>query len=93
MFIAELSHSGKYTVKAENAGGEAQCIADFIVLEPEPQAGMQTEQDLQMRTHVIFKDIREERIQVKLLTNQSLFAFFNYYLITIAYCYVTNSSY
>lgn len=62
-------------MKAQNAGGEAQCIADFIVLEPEPQAGMQTEQDLQMRTHVIFKDIREERIQVKLLTNQSLFVF------------------
>lgn len=73
MLIAAPSHSGKYTVKAENAGGEAQCIADFIVLELEPQAGMQAEQELQMRTHVIFKDIREERIQVKLQTSQSLF--------------------
>jgi hypothetical protein len=83
LFIAAPSHSGKYTVKAENAGGEAQCIADFIVLEPESQAGMQTEQNLQMRTHVIFKDVREERIQVKLLTNRSFF----YYLITVAYCF------
>jgi hypothetical protein len=75
LFIAVPSHSGKYTVKAENAGGEAQCIADFIVLEPEPQQGMHTDQDLQMRTYVIFKDIKEERIQVKLLTNRSLFVF------------------
>jgi hypothetical protein len=75
-------------VKAENAGGEAQCIADFVVLEPEPQAGTQTEQDLQMRTHVIFKDVREETIQVKLLTSRNLF----FYLITIPHCYVPVSS-
>jgi hypothetical protein len=56
-------------VKAENAGGEAQCIADFIVLEPEPQTEIQTEQNLQMKTHVIFKDVREETIQVRLLLN------------------------
>lgn len=77
MFIAAPSHSGKYTVKAENAGGEAQCIADFVVLEPESQADLQTEQNLQMRTHVIFKDVREERIQVKLLTNRSFFITYN----------------
>lgn len=56
-------------MKAENAGGEAQCIADFIVLEPEPQTEIQTEQNLQMKTHVIFKDVREETIQVRLLLN------------------------
>jgi hypothetical protein len=77
LFIAAPSHSGKYTVKAENAGGEAQCIADFVVLEPESQADLQTEQNLQMRTHVIFKDVREERIQVKLLTNRSFFITYN----------------
>jgi hypothetical protein len=79
LFIAAPSHSGKYAVKAENAGGEAQCIADFIVLESESQAGMQTEQDLQMRTHVIFKDIREEKIQVKVLINQNYFLLHNNY--------------
>lgn len=73
MFTAAPSHSGKYKVKAENAGGEAQCIADFIILEPEPQIDTQTEQNLKMMTHVVFKDVREETIQVNLLTNKSLF--------------------
>jgi hypothetical protein len=66
LFIAAPSHSGTYRVKAENAGGEAECIADFIVLETEPQ----TEQNLQMMTHVTFKDVREETIQVRLVNDQ-----------------------
>jgi hypothetical protein len=66
LFIAAPSHSGTYRVKAENAGGEAECIADFIVSDTEPQ----TEQNLQMMTHVVFKDVREETIQVGLVTNQ-----------------------
>jgi hypothetical protein len=66
LFLAAPSHSGTYTVKAENAGGEAECIADFIVLEAEPQ----TEQNLQMMTHVTFKNVREETIQVRLVTSQ-----------------------
>jgi hypothetical protein len=60
------SHSGTYKVKAENAGGEAECIADFIVLETEPQ----TEPNLQMKTHVIFKDVREETVQVRLVADE-----------------------
>jgi hypothetical protein len=64
LYTAAPSHSGKYKVKAENAAGEAQCIADFIILEPEPQTLTQTEHNLQMMTHVVFKDVREERIQV-----------------------------
>ena len=35
-FIAEKDHAGKYMVRAENAGGEAQSIADFAVFEPTP---------------------------------------------------------
>ncbi|XP_075228866.1 zormin isoform X2 [Lycorma delicatula] len=31
---ATLSHSGQYSAKAVNSGGEARCIADFIVMEP-----------------------------------------------------------
>jgi hypothetical protein len=73
LFPAAPSHTGKYKVKAENAAGEAQCIADFIILEPEPQIDTQTEQNLQMMTHVVFKDVREETIQVSLLTNTSFF--------------------
>jgi hypothetical protein len=66
LFAAAPSHSGTYRVRAENAGGEAECIADFIVLETEPQ----TEPNLQMRTHVIFKDVREETVQVRLVANE-----------------------
>lgn len=29
--------AGKYMVRAVNAGGEAQSVADFIVLEPTPE--------------------------------------------------------
>ncbi|KAJ4429610.1 hypothetical protein ANN_21796, partial [Periplaneta americana] len=60
---ADTSYSGKYTVKAVNSGGEAQCIADFIVVEPEPLKEVRTEPDLQMTTHVVFKDVREEKVQ------------------------------
>jgi hypothetical protein len=66
LFTATPSHSGTYRVKAENAGGEAECIADFVVLETEPR----TEPNLQMMTHVIFKDVREETVQVRLVTNE-----------------------
>ncbi|KAL7299328.1 hypothetical protein TKK_0007906 [Trichogramma kaykai] len=33
---AEKEHAGKYMVRAANAGGEAQSIADFAVFEPTP---------------------------------------------------------
>ncbi|KAJ9596374.1 hypothetical protein L9F63_012602, partial [Diploptera punctata] len=57
---AGLEHSGKYTVKAVNSGGEAQCIADFIVMEPQPEY---IEPELHMMTHVVFKDVKEEMVQ------------------------------
>ncbi|PSN37212.1 hypothetical protein C0J52_12781, partial [Blattella germanica] len=56
---AALHHTGKYTVKAVNSGGEAQCIADFIVMEPEPKTE-HVEPELHMTTHVVFKDVKEE---------------------------------
>lgn len=36
-FVAGNQDAGKYMVRAVNAGGEAQSIADFIVLEPTPE--------------------------------------------------------
>lgn len=36
-FLAGNQDAGKYMVRAVNAGGEAQSIADFIVLEPTPE--------------------------------------------------------
>lgn len=42
-------------VKAVNPGGEAQSIADFIVMEPEPEISSETQTQL-----VIEKNILEE---------------------------------
>lgn len=36
-FPADSRDAGKYMVRAVNGGGEAQSIADFIVLEPTPE--------------------------------------------------------
>lgn len=35
-FTVKVSDTGKYMVKAINSGGEAQSIADFMVLESQP---------------------------------------------------------
>lgn len=35
--LAQISDSGKYMVKATNAGGEAKSIADCAILEPSPE--------------------------------------------------------
>lgn len=36
-FTAKIQDAGKYMVRAVNAGGEAQSIADFAVMEPTPE--------------------------------------------------------
>ncbi|XP_049784509.1 titin isoform X1 [Schistocerca cancellata] len=50
-----LPYSGKYTVKAKNSGGEAQCIADFVVYQPEPTT--------EVVKNVIFEDIVQSETQ------------------------------
>ncbi|XP_046998678.1 muscle M-line assembly protein unc-89 isoform X3 [Schistocerca americana] len=50
-----LPYSGKYTVKAKNSGGEAQCIADFVVYQPEPTT--------EVVKNVIFEDIIQSETQ------------------------------
>ncbi|XP_066996542.2 titin isoform X1 [Anabrus simplex] len=50
---ASLEHSGKYAVKAVNAGGEAHSIADFVVFEPQPE--------VEIIKHTVYEDITESK--------------------------------
>lgn len=49
-------HAGKYMVRATNAGGEAQSIADFAVFEPTP--------DTMTEVHktVIYENVQDKKI-------------------------------
>ncbi|XP_014601997.1 PREDICTED: uncharacterized protein LOC106785786 isoform X2 [Polistes canadensis] len=53
---AEKIHAGKYMVRAINAGGEAQSIADFAVFEPTP--------DTMTEVHktVIYENVQDKKI-------------------------------
>ncbi|XP_015171223.1 PREDICTED: titin isoform X2 [Polistes dominula] len=53
---AEKTHAGKYMVRAINAGGEAQSIADFAVFEPTP--------DTMTEVHktVIYENVQDKKI-------------------------------
>ncbi|CAK9797379.1 TTN [Anthophora quadrimaculata] len=53
---AEKEHAGKYMVRATNAGGEAQSIADFAVFEPTP--------DTMVEVHktVIYENIHDKKV-------------------------------
>ncbi|XP_050486180.1 titin isoform X2 [Bombus huntii] len=53
---AEKEHAGKYMVRATNAGGEAQSIADFAVFEPTP--------DTMVEVHktVIYENVQDKKV-------------------------------
>lgn len=53
---AEKEHTGKYMVRATNAGGEAQSIADFAVFEPTP--------DTMVEVHktVIYENVQDKKV-------------------------------
>lgn len=59
MFIAELKHSGKYTAKATNSGGEALSLADFAVFEPTPDTMVEV-----VKT-VVYEDARKQETLVR----------------------------
>ncbi|XP_066257893.1 uncharacterized protein [Euwallacea similis] len=50
---ADLKHNGRYMVKAVNAGGEAQSIADIAVYEPTPDTMVEV-----VKT-VVFEDVKK----------------------------------
>ncbi|XP_026674575.1 muscle M-line assembly protein unc-89 isoform X5 [Ceratina calcarata] len=56
---AEKEHAGKYMVRATNAGGEAQSIADFAVFEPTPETMMEVHKTVVYETAQDKKVIQE----------------------------------
>lgn len=55
---ADLSHTGRYMVRATNAGGEAQSIADMAVFAPTPDTMVEV-----VKT-VVFEDVRKHETLV-----------------------------
>lgn len=69
---AKEQDSGKYMVKAVNSGGEAQSIADFLVLESQP------ERMVEITKTVVFSDLPPDQLKVSfnlLITRKSFFTF------------------
>ncbi|KAG7188138.1 hypothetical protein KM043_013359 [Ampulex compressa] len=78
---AEKEHVGKYMVRATNAGGEAQSIADFAVFEPTPDTmvevhktrvyeNIQDKKTVQpgvQMEHVPFVNLKTERISTTMI--------------------------
>ncbi|XP_050302710.1 titin-like isoform X2 [Anthonomus grandis grandis] len=66
---ADLKHSGRYMVRATNAGGEAQSIADIAVYEPTPDTMVEV-----VKT-VVFEDVKKhetlEFIATPIITSQT----------------------
>lgn len=58
IFLALPELSGKYMVRAVNAGGEAQSIADCVVYEPQVNTGVEIVQ------HLVFEDVVHHTSQV-----------------------------
>lgn len=48
---ANPQDAGKYMVRAVNTGGEAQSIADFVVLEPTPERMIEVVKTVSVREH------------------------------------------
>lgn len=52
----KVADAGKYMVRAVNAGGEAQSIADFAVIEPTP------ERMVEVVKTVVFENVRDQKV-------------------------------
>lgn len=59
--LADLKHTGRYMVRAVNAGGEAQSIADIAVYEPTPDTMVEV-----VKT-VVFEDVKKHETLVRFL--------------------------
>lgn len=69
--IVKVADAGKYMVKATNAGGEAQSIADFAVIEPTPDRMVEV-----VKT-VVFENVQNQKVHFIFLQKVGfiLFAF------------------
>lgn len=56
----KIQDTGKYMVKAVNSGGEAQSIADFMVLESQP------DRMVEVTKTVVFSDLPSNQLKVGL---------------------------
>lgn len=54
--LVKVADAGKYMVKAVNAAGEAQSIADFAVLEPTPDRMVEV-----VKT-VVFDNVQNQQV-------------------------------
>lgn len=69
---AKVQDSGKYMVKAVNSGGEAQSIADFLVLEQQP------DRMVEVTKTTVFSDLPQVKVSFPhfLITEHFLHIFF-----------------
>lgn len=70
LVIAEINHSGRYMVRATNAGGEAQSIADIAVIEPAPDSMVEVVKS------VVFEDVRKHETLVRIFYQKKIFLMF-----------------
>lgn len=78
----KVADAGKYMVKAVNAAGEAQSIADFAVLEPTPDRMVEV-----VKT-VVFDHVQNQQVQMTYLCiifSRSIITEF-YFPIIYIYC-------
>jgi hypothetical protein len=59
----KVEDAGKYMVKAENPGGEAQSIADFMVLESQP------DRMVEVTKTTVFSDLPADQLKVGVIFN------------------------
>lgn len=59
----KIQDAGKYMVRATNAGGEAQSIADFAVIEPTP------ERMVEVIKTIVYDNVKNQQVCLMFLTN------------------------
>lgn len=67
--LANIQDAGKYMVRAVNAGGEAQSIADFAVMEPTP------ERMVEVVKTVVFDNTNDKKVNYYSLLTKKIFFF------------------
>lgn len=63
--LGQVSDSGKYMVKATNAGGEAKSIADCAILEPTPERMQEVVKTIVYETPSEFKSEVSLNVNIK----------------------------
>lgn len=72
-FLVQVHDAGKYMVRATNAGGEAQSIADFAVIEPTP------ERMVEVVKTVVFENVKDKKVSLNPILNFKLTLYKTYF--------------